>query len=439
MATPISAFGAAVNFPFVQNGVRLLASVRARYGARQTLIGVSAIGLAGALSCAFMLAWYLEGSAAPGARDSDFSSRAKRRTELYRPSEREWANLSVAPVTLHALESKHLTEGKIAIDEDRATPIFSPYAGRVTKLFAIPGEVVERGQELFTVEATDMVQAQNDFIAAATTLNKARSQLNLSQINDKRQRDLYEGKAVPLKEVQNARAALDTAENDVRSGEVALEAVRNRLRILGKTDQEITTFHDRGTINPATPIYAPIGGTVVLRKVGPGQYIGPGSSDPVFVIGDLRTVWLTAFVHETDATKIRVGQSIRFTVLSYKDRTFAATVDYVAATLDPNSRRLLIRATVDNSDLLLKPEMFASASIVISASGSMPAIPSNALVREGEKVRAWVVRDDNRIEARPIVTGLTDGTMTQVVQGLAVGEKVISGGSLFIDRIADAR
>src|SRR5262249_24400772 len=80
----------------------------------------------------------------------------------------------------------------------------------------------------------------DDFISAATALNKARSAQNLAEIIDKRQRLLYEGKAVPLKEVQNARAALDAAENDVRSAEVALEATLNRLRILGKTDQEIT-------------------------------------------------------------------------------------------------------------------------------------------------------------------------------------------------------
>ena len=108
---------------------------------------------------------------------------------------------------------------------------------------------------MFTVEATDMVQAQNEFIAAFTGVNKARSSLNLAQIVDKRQRTLYDGKAVPLKEVQNARAALDAAENDMRSAEVALEAARNRLRDLGKTDEEIAEFQEKGTIDPATPIY----------------------------------------------------------------------------------------------------------------------------------------------------------------------------------------
>ena len=196
------------------------------------------------------------------------------------------------------------------------------------------------GQALFTVEANDMVQAQNDFISASTGLNKARSALNLAQIIDKRQRLLYEGKAVPLKEVQNARAGLDAAENDVRSAEVALEAARNRLRILGKTDQEITEFQEKGTINPATLISAPIAGTIVQRKVGPGQYVGSGASDPVFVIGDLSTVWVVAYIRETEAPLVHVGQAIYFTVLAYPDRAFPANISYVAAALDPTSRRL---------------------------------------------------------------------------------------------------
>src|ERR1700716_3384557 len=100
-----------------------------------------------------------------------------------------------------------------------------------------------------------MAQAVNDFMAAVPDRRKWHSPRNLAQTNDKRQRRLYDGKAVPLKEVQNARAVLDAAENDVRSSEVALEAARNRLRILGKTDQEITDFQEKGTINPATTIY----------------------------------------------------------------------------------------------------------------------------------------------------------------------------------------
>jgi cobalt-zinc-cadmium efflux system membrane fusion protein len=284
-----------------------------------------------------------------------------------------------------------------------------------------------------------MVQAQNDFISAATALNKARSALNLAQIIDKRQRLLYEGKAVPLKEVQNARAALDAAENDVRSAEVALEAARNRLRILGKTDQEITDFQEKGTIDPATLITAPIAGTIVQRKIGPGQYVGSGSTDPVFIIGDLSTVWVVAFIRETEAPMVHVGQAIYFTVLAYPDRSFPANISYVAAAFDPTTRRLLVRATVNNSAGLLKPEMFASVKILTGEGDNAVAVPRDAIIYEGEAARVWVVRDkDNEraIELQRIKSGLANGNTVEVLKGLAPGDRVITRGSLFIDRVA---
>jgi cobalt-zinc-cadmium efflux system membrane fusion protein len=236
--------------------------------------------------------------------------------------------------------------------------------------------------------------------------------------------------------VQNARAGLDAAENDVRSSEVALEAARNRLRILGKTDQEITEFQDKGAINPATPIYAPIAGTVVQRKVGPGQYVGSGASDPVFIIGDLSTVWVVAYIRETEAPMVHIGQALYFTVLAYPDRAFPANISYVAAALDPSSRRLLVRATVSNSAGLLKPEMFASVKILTGEGDVAIAVPREAVIYEGEAARVWVVRDDKGIELRRIKVGLSSGAMIEVTDGLAPSDRVISKGSLFIDRVA---
>jgi membrane fusion protein, heavy metal efflux system len=383
--------------------------------------------------------WVAKSRTNSDARDPDAAGQSKKVTGVFYPTPAQWATLTVEPVQQRVFQSEHVTEGKIAVDEDRSTPIFSPYAGRVLKLFVKPGDTVTVGQPLFTVQAADMVQAQNDFISAATALNKARSAQNLAEIIDKRQRLLYEGKAVPLKEVQNARAALDAAENDVRSAEVALEAARNRLRIFGKTDQEITDFQEKGTIDPATLITAPIAGTIVQRKVGPGQYVGSGSTDPVFIIGDLSTVWVVAFIRETEAPLVHVGQAIYFTVLAYPDRSFPANISYVAAALDPTTRRLLVRATVNNSSGLLKPEMFASVKILTGEGDKAVAVPRDAIIYEGEAARVWVVRDkDNEkaIELRRIKVGLTNGNMVEVVKGLAPGDRVVTKGSLFIDRVA---
>lgn len=364
------------------------------------------------------------------------SEQSRREVGQYKLRANEWNSVAVEPVVEQTFRSEHVTEGKIAIDEDRATPIFSPYSGRVTKLFVKPGDKVERGQPLLMVEATDAVQAQNDYIAASTALNKARSALNLAQIGDKRQRDLFEGKAAPLKEVQNARAALDAAENDLQSSQVALEAARNRLHILGKTDQEITEFQTKGHIDAATPIYAPIAGTVVQRKIGPGQYISNGSSDPVFVIGDLSSVWLVAYVREGDATAVSAGQDVTFTVPANRGEIYSGKLDYVSAVLDSTSHRLLVRAKIDNPDGRLKPEMFANVSIFAESNGQSVAVPREALIYEGSVIRVWVARDDHSIELRHIKTGLINGRMIQVTDGLASGDRVITKGSLFIDRAA---
>jgi cobalt-zinc-cadmium efflux system membrane fusion protein len=368
--------------------------------------------------------------------NSELSSQSRKGQQRYTPTPSEWASLTIEPATERAFRAEHLTEGKIAVDEDRSTPVFSPYAGRVTKLLARPGDQVTQGQALFVIEAAENVQAQNDFIAAMTGLNKAKSALDLAQIQEKRAKDLFEGKAVPLKDHQQAQATLIQAQNDQRSAETALEAARNKLRILGLTDDDVATFRQKGRINPETTIFSPIAGTVVQRKIGPGQYISTGASDPVFVIGDLSTVWLTAFVRETDAAIVSVGQEIAFNVLALPGRALTARINYVAAAIDPATRRLLVRAVIDNKEGQLKPEMFANVTIYSASDHAAIAVPKQALIYEGDQVRLWVAHNDKSIELRQIKTGLTNGNLVEVKGNLKPGEQIVTRGSLFIDRAA---
>jgi len=367
---------------------------------------------------------------------SEVSSQSRKGLQRYTPTPAEWASLTIRPVTERAFRAEHITEGKVAVDEDRSTPVFSPYAGRVTKLLARPGDSVTQGQPLFVIEAADTVQAQNDLIGTMTGLNKARSALDLAQLQHKRAKDLFEGKAVPLKDYQQAEATLIQAQNDLRSTQTALEAARNKLRILGFTDEAISTFQEKGRINPETTIFSPIAGTVVQRKIGPGQFVNSGASDPVFVIGDLSTVWLTAFVRETDASNVSVGQEIVFNVLALPGRALKARINYVAAAIDPATRRLLVRATIDNKDGRLKPEMFAN--VTIYSAGDHPAIgvPKQALIYEGDQVRVWVAHEDKSIELRYIKAGLSNGDLVEVEGNLKPGEQIVIKGSLFIDRAA---
>ncbi len=116
-------------------------------------------------------------------------------------------------------------------------------------------------------------------------------------------------------------------------------------------------------MNPETQIRAPIAGTIVQRKVGIGQYIS-ASSDPLFVIGDLSTVWLVANVRESEIPKIRIGQEVEAKVAGFGSRIFKARVNYMAASLDrrPGGSPCAARSTTP--DRVLRPEMFATYTII---------------------------------------------------------------------------
>ncbi|MBR0687890.1 efflux RND transporter periplasmic adaptor subunit [Bradyrhizobium manausense] len=397
---------------------------------RRATTSVVLLALAGAGAYGFLFADAKE------KKHSEVSSQSRKNAQNFTPTPSEWATLTIEPVKAKTFRAEYVTEGKVAVDEDRSTPVFSPYAGRVTKLLAKPGESVTQGQPLFTIEAADTVQAQNDYIAAMTSQNKAKSALELADIQYRRAKDLYEGRAIPLKDFQQAEATQVQAQNDMRSSVTALEAANNKLRILGFTDETIKAFQSKSTINPEITIYAPIAGTVVQRKIGPGQYVNSGASDPVFVIGDLSSVWLTAFVRESDAASVAVGQDIAVNVMALPGRPLTAKINYVAAAIDPNTRRLLVRATIDNKDGLLKPEMFANVTIYSAGDRAAPAVPKQSLIYEGNQVRIWVAREDKSVELRQIKIGLINGNLVEVTSNLKPGEQIVVKGSLFIDRAA---
>ncbi len=375
------------------------------------------------------------------ARSSALDSEIKPADGKLRLTAAQWSAVTVQPIEQQAFRSEFRTEGKVAIDQNLSTRIFAPYAGRVTKLMVAPGDEVQKGQLLFVIAAADSVDAQKDFVVALTSRNKAVSQVNLAQIVERRMSNLAKDKAASQREWQEAQANLTAAENDSRSAEIALQAARNRLRLVGKTDAEIEGFEKTGTLTPDAPVYAPLAGTVLQRKIGPGQYVsaGAGDSDPVFLIGDTSKVWIAAYVRETDVARVRIGERLTFRVLTQPDRVFETRIDYVAPGIDPDSRRLLVRASVDNADGLLKPEMFASVTIVTSEGKPTPAVPLDAVIYEGSNARVWVVGDDHSVELRQIKLGQSSERMIQVLDGLHAGEKIVTRGSLFIDRMTTAK
>ncbi len=340
----------------------------------------------------------------------------------FRPTPQQLKTLTVGSVALRPFVSEERTEGKITLNGDRTTPVFSPYSGRVTRVIANLGDTVAQGAPLASIDASEFSQAQND-------LRTAEAQVKLARIAETRKHAVYDIRGGSLADWQQAQA-------DLAAAEATLGAARSRLRILGYSDAQIDALASAEHFEPATNIVAPIRGIVVDRQIGPGQYAQSGASTTVFTIADLSTVWLVANVRETDASRVQRGQTVEVYVLAYPDRTFSARVVYVAPTIDPNTHRLTVRAVIDNPDGALKPEMFANFVILTSAADQSPAVPEGAVIYEGEAAHVWVVLPDNTIAIRPIRVGRTNDGFVEVLEGLKPGDQVVMKGSLFIDRAA---
>jgi membrane fusion protein, heavy metal efflux system len=268
--------------------------------------------------------------------------------DTFRPSDSQWASLKLVTVRQVAFRDERATDGKIAINEETTTPVFSPYSGRISRLIAKPGDHVEPGAPLFAIEASEFVQEHNDLVVAQATVQSTRSRLDLAQSVERRQRELFAIRGGARKDLEQAQAELVAAEGDHRAAQIALGAARNRLRILGCSEAQIAGLEKMEHVGAETIVSAPIGGTLLRRKVGLGQYITVGSTDPVYAVGDLSSVWLVANVRESDAPKMKAGAPVEVSVLAYPGRIFNAKLSYVAPALDPSTRRLPVRAEIEN-------------------------------------------------------------------------------------------
>src|SRR5207244_6443161 len=129
-----------------------------------------------------------------------------------------------------------------------------------------------------------------------------------------------------LKEWEEAQSDVKNAESDVRAAEAVLTAARGRVRVLGKSNAEIARLEAGQGIDRVARVVSPIAGTIVARKVGPGQYVRADNADPLFMTADLSTMWMLANVYETDVPLIQVGQPVEVCVMAYPDEVFTAGI-----------------------------------------------------------------------------------------------------------------
>ena len=328
-------------------------------------------------------------------------------------------SVKVQPVELREFPVDRDAIGSIDFNEDMTVQVFTPYQGRIIGLFAEVGDNVKKGQTLYTIDSPDLLQAESTLISAAGVLE-------LSNRNLKRLQELYTTRAVSQANVEQAISEQQTAEGNLR-------AARDAVRIFGKTDADIDKIVAQRIADPTLVVPSPIDGRVTARNAAPGLFVQPGNAPAPYTVANIDTMWMLANVAEDDSPAFQVGQLERVRIAAFPGRVFEAKVTTVGATVDPNTRRVLVRSEIKDPRHELRAGMFASFTIEVGDPERSPAIPINGVVREGDgTMTAWVTADRRHFTQRTIKIGQERGGYWQILDGVKAGELVASEGAIFL-------
>lgn len=362
------------------------------------------------------------GGTAAHAAPNDAAAAARHDPDSVDLTDAQLTAVKVEPVEAREFPVDKEAVGSIDFNEDLAVPVFTPYPGRIIALFAEIGDDVKKGQKLFTIDSPDLLQAESTLIAAAGVLD-------FTTRNLARNRDLYTTHAVSQHDLEQAVSDQQTAEGNLR-------AARDAVRLFGKTDADIDKIIKERMADPTLVVPSPIDGRITARNAAPGLYVQPANPPAPFTVANIDTMWMVANVAETDSPAFRVGQQVQVRIGAFPGRVFDGTVTTIGATVDPNTRRVLVRSTIKDPQHELRSGMFANFTISVGAPVRSPAVPLAGVVREGDGTQTvWVTADRRRFARRTVKIGQARDGYRQIVEGVQVGELLATTGAIFLSNM----
>ena len=337
-------------------------------------------------------------------------------------SDAELKSVKVAAVEEREFPIEKEAVGSIDFNEELLTRVFTPYQGRIIKLFVRVGDEVQEGQTLFTIDSPDLLQASSTLISAAGVLQ-------LTNRNLARLKMLFETRAISQK-------VLEQAASDQQTAEGSLRAARDALRIFGKTDVEIDGMIADRHVDPTLVVPSPISGRITARNAAPGLFVQPGNAPAPYTVANISIMWMLANVAESDSPALRIGQEVKVSVMAFPNRTFEGHISTIASSVDPVTHRLVVRSEVADPEHELRSGMFANFVIRTGEPVRSPAIPLDSVVREGDgTMTAWTTADRRRFTKRSLKLGLQHGGYLQILEGVTAGEDVATEGASFLSTV----
>jgi len=290
------------------------------------------------------------------------------------------------------------TTAQITADETKIAHVHVKINGFIEQVFVdYIGQMVKKGQPLFTIYSPDLVSTQEEYLIA----KRGQKALGTS----------------PFAEVAQGSQSL-------------LRSTRERLKLWDISDDQIKKLDETGEVSRTLTFYSPITGFVTDRKAFPQTSVTPDTE--LYTVSDFSTVWVNADVFEYEAPFVKVGQHAEMQLSYYPGKTWNGHVSFIYPTVDPTTRTVKVRMEFPNPDFTLKPQMFADVDLKINY-GNQIIVPQEAVLDSGKEQRVFVAKGDGYFEPHAVTTGAKLDGKVVVLSGLKTGETVVSSGNFLVD------
>lgn len=373
------------------------------------------------------------------------------------------SNVALEKAAVKSICCEVSTTAEVQADSNYVTHINSTAPGKISHVHVNLGDKVKEGSVLFTVvsaeiEATqaELLQQdaqiradlQKDLLQIDSDIAVTKTQLSLWENSFKRYKQLLEERIASKADYDSALAQFQKGSQDLEALnrkrqssikistdrlELTLGPLKQKLQLMGMSPDQLNRLLKTRTIDPNIYIKSPEAGIVCERKANIGEIID--TSTCVMTIADFKRVWLTAQVPERDISKLALGDKITLTVDSVPNRAFAGKLDYIADSINADTRTLDVRSEIENPGLILKPKMFGQMRILVGSKQTL-TVPKLALQEtDGNKVLYVQVRP-GVFQERTVALGSTSEQDVEIKSGLTVGETYAKSGTFWLRSIA---
>ena len=318
--------------------------------------------------------------------------------------------LTVTPAHAEAVSAKLVLPAVVESDPARTAAVLTPLGGRVVEIKVALGDRVHQGQVLAVIDSPDLAQAFDDN-------DKAADASQLTRKNLARQEEQFKLGTASNRDLDQARS-----DNAQASSEYA--RTQARLKVLGVSAE-------RQQHSTLLSVQAPVSGSVTTLTIARGNMIND-PTQPIMTVADLSTVWVTALVPEKDVAAVAKDQDAEVALSAYPGRVLHGKVLFISDIIEPDSRRDKLRIAFPNTDVSLKPNMFATVTLV-GPKETRVILPTSALLMNNDRTSVFVATAPWTFERRTVEARLEEGPTVTLGSGIKDGEQVVVKGGILLN------